>query len=488
MIDYQTYCQIRQMHGEKLSIGQIARQLNLQRKTVRKWIQRPKYEQRHGAQAPRPSKLDPFKPAVLRLLQTYPYTVAQLLPRLRDEGYQGGYSILKEYVRTARPTRAPAFLTLKFAPGQCAQVDWGSAGTIRVGNTQRRLSFFVMVLCHSRLMYVEFTLGQSQEQWHACHQHAFEAFGGLVPTEIMVDNCKTAVLAHPVGGPVVLNPKYVDFAAHYGFAIKPCGPRRANEKGRVENAVGYIRKSFLAGLELTDFAAMNPAVQDWMGRIANVRIHGETKRVPQEVFAEERAKLRASPVVPYDAALIKPARCSSRCRVSVDGNRYSVPAAQASRLLTVKLYADRLRIYDGVKLVADHLRSYERGRDLEHPDHGAALLHERHQARHQQLLLRFLALSPVAHTYHEQLAERRLNVRHHVQKIVALSEIYEKADVARALEDAHDLGAYSCEYIANILEHRQRQLPPAGALHLTRQSDLLELDLPTPDLSHYHIA
>ena len=86
-----------------------------------------------------------------------------------------------------RPRRSPAFLTLHFAPGECAQVDWGSAGTIRVGTTRRALSFFVMVLCYSRRSYLEFTLSQSQEQWLACHEHAFEYFGGLLPPDIMVD-------------------------------------------------------------------------------------------------------------------------------------------------------------------------------------------------------------------------------------------------------------------------------------------------------------
>ena len=162
-----------------------------------------------------------------------------------------------------------------------------------------------------------------------------------------------------------------------------------------------------------------------------------------------------------------------------------MPPAYASKPLTLKLYADRLRLYAGEGLVSEHVRSYERHLDIEHPDHVAVLVHERHQARQQQLLLRFLALSPQAGAYHEQLAERRLNSRHHVQKIVALSEIYPAQLVACALEDAHQLGAYSCEYIANLLEQRGRCLPEAGALHLTRQSDLLELELPPPDLSIY---
>jgi transposase len=486
MIDFHSFQQIRYLRDhEHLKIAQIARELSLHWQTVRKWAQRTRYERRQPA-APRarPSKLDAFKPTIVRLLHHHPYTAAQLLPRLREEGYQGGYSILKDFVRVVRPIPAPAFLTLHFAPGQCAQVDWGSYGTLRVGSTRRVLSFFVMVLCWSRRMYLEFTLGQGLEHWLACHSHAFEYFGGSV-AELMCDNTKTAVLARPPGAPPVLHPAYVDLAGHYGCTIQPCAPRRANEKGRVESAVGYVKKNFLAGRELTDLASLNAAARLWLDQVANVRLHGETKRTPLAMFAEEQPKLRPLPAHPFDAAVVRTVAASSRCRVTVDTNRYSVPAAYASAPLTLQLYAERLRLFTGEKLVTEHLRCFDRHQDIEQPEHAAGLLQDRQQARWQKLLLQFLRLSPHAQAYHAQLAERRFNVRHHVQKIVALSEIFGPEATARALEDAHQLGAYSCEYIANLLEQRRRFLPEPGALHLTRQSDLLELELPAPDLSLY---
>jgi transposase len=488
MIDYQNFCQIRHLRDEQhLTITQIARQLALHWQTVAKWEKRPRYERRQSAPARRrASKLDAFKPTIQRLLATHAYSVAQLFTRLCEQGYTGRYSILKTYVRAVRPPRTAAFLTLHFAPGQCAQVDWGSWGSIRVGNTRRRLSFFALVLCHSRQLYLEFTLGQSQEQWLACHEHAFEYLGGI-PAELMVDNCKTAVLSHAPGAAPVFNPTYVDFARHYGFTIKACTPRRPQQKGRVENGVGYIKKNFLAGLELTDFAPLNPAARVWLDTVANVRLHGETQRRPLELFlAEEKPRLRPLPLASYDAALIRPVRATNRCRVVVETNRYSVPPAWAGQLLTLKLSADKLRLFAGERLVAEHLRSYEKHQDLEQPDHVQTLLHERGEARHQKLLLTFLGLSAHAPAYHTQLAERRLNLRHHVQKIVALAEIYGAAAIGRALDDAHGLGAYSCEYIANLLEQRQRLAPEPGALHLTRASDLLDLELPPPDLSPYH--
>ena len=113
------------------------------------------------------------------------------------------------------------------------------------------------------------------------------------------------------------------------------------------------------------------------------------------------------------------------------------------------------------------------------------MLAQRHNAREQKLLGRFLALSPKAEDYYRALAERRLNPRHHVQKIVALSEIYGTEAVARAMEDAFAFQAFSCEYIANLLESRQRLLPEPAALQLTRRQDLLELEMPEPDLTLY---
>jgi transposase len=486
MIDFHSYHQIRYLRDtEHLSGAKIAAALQLHRDTVRKWLQREKYERRAIApERRRGSKLDAFKGAVARLLAAHPYTAQQLYQRLQGQGYAGGYSVVRDHVRQVRPKTPEAFLHLSFAPGQCAQVDFGEWGSVRVGNTRRKLSFFVMVLCWSRKLFVEFTLGQSLEWWLYCHRAAFEYFG-CVPREIMHDNPKVAVLSHPYGGPTVFNPAYLDLAGHYGFQPKACAPRKGNQKGRVENGVGYVKKNFLSGLEITDFAPLNPAGRVWQETVANVRDHGETKRRPVDMFVEEQPKLQRLPAHPYDTGIVRVAPVSNRCRVVVDTNRYSVPPRHASSELTVKLYADRLRLFAGSDLVAEHVRSFERQQDVVQPDHEQTLLQERGMARGQKILLRFLALSPHAQAYHEQLAERRLNVGQHLQKIVALSEIFGADKTARAITDAHELAAYSCDYIANLLEQRERFLPAPGALQLTRRSDLLELELPLPDLSLY---
>ncbi len=484
MIDYETYCRIHDLRArEGLRIAQIAQALGLHDETVSKWLRVERYRRRKAP--PRSSKLDPYKPQIRAWLETHPLSAQQILQRLREQGFEGGRTIVQEYVRAVRPRRPPAYLTLSFAAGDCAQVDWGHYGSVPVGETRRRLSFFVMVLCYSRLLYVEFTLSQTLEQFLACHLNAFAYFGHRVPRAIMVDNLKSAVLRRLTGEAPVLNPRYRDFAEQVGFRVRPCGVGRGNEKGRVENAVGYVKKNFLNGLEIPDFSVLNPAARVWLDTVANVRTHAETRERPVDRFAVERSSLKAMPMQPYDIATVHTVRSSSRFRVTWETNRYSVPAEYASTALTLKLYPERLCIYHQDTLIARHRRRYDRHQDIEDPDHPKALLAQRRKARAQRLLGRFLTLSPRAEDYYRALEQRRLNPQHHVQKIVALSEIYGAEAVARALEDAFTFQAFSCEYIANLLEQRRRVQPEPGALHLTRRHDLLELDMPEPDLAAY---
>ncbi len=485
MIDYETYCKIRDHRGRLgLSIEQTAQALGLHRQTVSKWSRRERYVQR--ANPPRGSQLDPYKGQIVRWLEAHDLSAQQVFQRLREAGYQGGKTIVNSYVRRVRPPKQKVYLKLDFAKGECAQVDWGVYGSVAVGNTLRRLSFFVMVQCYSRQLYVEFTVAQTMEHFLGCHERAFAALG--VPEKIMVDNLKSAVLRRLTGVAPVFNPRYLDYARHHDFKIVPCNVAAGNEKGRVESGVGYVKKNFLRGTQFTDFSAVNPAAQLWLNEIANVREHGETHRRPVDLFAEERESLRRPNPNAYDLGRVLNVRASSQFRVSLDTNRYSVPAKYANQRVIVKAYPDRVCIYAQDQLIARHVRCYDRHLDREDPDHPKALLEQRQNAREQRVMPRYLAISPKAQTYYEGLEARRFNARGHVRKIIALAEIYGDAACHRAIEDAIVFHAFSSDYIAHLLESRARLKSPASPLSLTRRADLLELELPEPDLSIYEVA
>ena len=486
MISYDIWCQIRDCRDRQhMTLRQIATALHLHHRTVATWASMPRYEARKTVL--RPSLLDPFKGQVTRLLDAHPFSAQQVFQRLREDGYAGGYTTVKDYVRRIRPKHRPAFLKLVFAPGEAAQVDWGSWGTIGVGKTRRQLSFFVMVLCYSRRMYLEFFVSQTMEHFLAAHEHAFAAFNA-VPARIMIDNLKTGVLEHLAGCAPIFNQRYLDYSKHCGFTISACNVASGNEKGRVENGVGYVKKNFLNGLELTDFNAVNPAAQLWLDSVANVRIHGETRERPIDRFEQEKAHLHPPNPATYDIARISTARVSKQFRVAFDANHYSVPVHYVGIVVTLKSYPDRLCIYHAEQLIARHQRCYDRHQDIENPDHPKVLVEQRRNANAQRLLLRFLALTPKAGAYHEGLMARRLNWRNHVAKINALAEIYGDKDTGRAIDDALVFEAFSCEYITNLLEARARKLPEASPLQLTRRQDLLELDIGEPDLSLYELS
>lgn len=486
MIDYEMYCKIRDHRDRQgLTITQTAQALGLHRGTVSAWWRREQYRQRTPVK--RASRLDPYKGEIVRLLEAHAFSAQQIFQQLQKAGYDGGLTIVKTYVRQIRPPKRKVYLKLQFARGECAQIDWGEYGSVAVGSTRRRLSFFVMVQCYSRQMYVEFTVSQTMEHFLGCHERAFAVLG--VPTKIMVDNLKSAVLHRLAGVAPVFNPRYLDYARHHAFQIVACNVAAGNEKGRVESGVGYVKKNFLNGAEFTDFAAVNPAAQLWLDGIANVREHGETHRRPVDLFAEERGLLRTPNPNPYDLARVLTLRASSQFRITVDTNRYSMPAEFANRRLTVKAYPDRICIYHQDRLVARHVRTFDRYQDIEDADHPKALLEQRHSAREQRLLSQFLALSPQAPAYYEGLLARRFNARVHLRKILALGEIYGRDACGRAIQDALVFNAFSSEYIAHLLESRARATPvQASPLFLTRRADLLELELPPPDLSIYEVA
>jgi len=486
MIDYHTYCQIQDMvHSQKLSIAQVARHLNLAYRTVGRWAEEKRFVQRQERTLS--SKLDPYRQTIRSLLSRHPYTATQIFQMIGEDGYDGGYTLVKEFVRSIRPPRREAYLSLSFEPAEAAQVDFGYCGTIAVGNAIRRLSVFVMVLCYSRMIYLEFTLKEGLEHFLSAHNKAFRFFGG-VPGKIIVDNAKVAVLKHTRYGEVILHPRYKDLAAHYGSDISACTPRSPHQKGRVESGIKFVKSNFINGLELSSLAAVQVAGNQWRDEVANCRNHRTTNKRPIDLFKEEKPLLIPLAKTPYDEAVAKRLIANKQFQFSFDSNRYSVPAKYASTKLSGYIYPDRICVYYNHKLIATHLRCYDKHQTILNPDHQRELLCQRQSAREQRLLKDFYALGRAAEIYYEKLQQRSLHVRSHVRKIMALSEIYSPDNVHKAIEHAIEFNAFGSDYIANILEQRTR-LPSSkpGALHLLRKEDLLDMTIEAPDMNLYNI-
>ena len=487
MITAQEFYQIKFCSVQlDMSISQIAGHLEINKGTVRHWLNQKTFKK--TSYKKRPSKLDPFRGKIEDLLRYYPgFSSPQIYEKIKtrtpgDKGYEGGISIIKDLLKEIRPKQRKRFLTLHFPPGKVAQVDWGCAGYIMIEGRKRKVSYFVMVLGYSRMSFVMFTLSEAQEFWDLCHIKAFEYFGG-VPEKVMVDNCKTAVISHKKGHDIVFNEKYMELAAHYGFEIIACNVRQPQEKGIVEKHVDYTRRNFIKGRYLEPFEMLNPDVRDWLDNVANVRIHGTTQKQPVHLHKEEN--LKPLPIHPYDYSRCKKVTADMQYRVRFDANKYSVPAEYAFKELNLVADENRVTFWYNGNCIADHLRCFGSKQDIAEEAHDKALLEGRKRAEEQKHLAWILRLTSRAEEFYQILKRRVLNPQKELRKIFALSELYSKQQIANAIEDTIEMQSCNADYIKLILDTKKRSFCEAGPLHISHKTDDLNIELDPPNMDRY---
>jgi len=484
VITAEIYHQIYHMYKtDEMSVRQISKKLELDKKTVKKWI-----DKGYFANSKRTSKvsiLEPFKDLIKGLLEHADYSSVQILQKIKEDGYKGEITVVRDFVRTIKCVKKKVYATLDFVKGDVAQVDFGYCGYIYVGNMKRRLYVFSIVLCYSRKKYIEFIMKQNQEHFLQAHQNAFEYFGG-VPHKIMVDNCKVAVLENPKYRNYTLNPVYAEFAKYHGFKISPCGVRKPYEKGRVEKSIDYIKRNLLRGMEITTLEKVNIDAIHWLENIANVRIHATTKRKPDEMFEEEKNELIPLPINRYDCGIIKNVKSNSQYRVHFEGNRYSVPAVYATSYLSMKIYPEKLLFYYDDNLIARHERSFDSNKDIVDDNHNKEYLKEKLRAREQKELADFMNFGDIAETFYKKLKDLARPTKKEIKRILALKDMYSSEEIIGAMTDCVELGANNSSAIENLLAARTRITKEFHPLHVTRNSDCLEIEIEKPDLDVYN--
>ncbi len=366
--------QVYTMSGEKRSIREIARTLGISRNTVRKYLRSPELP-KPAPRPPRESKLDPYKEYIMERLDSGEQNCAALLRKLREEGYEGSYTILKDFVKPFR-RRPESKQTVRYEtePGEQAQVDFGCCKYIGADGTTRRIWVFVMVLSWSRAMYVEFVKKTNLATFIRCHINAFEHFGG-VPHKCLYDNTKVVVLGRDDAGHTLFNMRFMDFALRLGFDIQLCHPYRPQTKGRVERAIRYVKDNFWPGVEFVDLEDLNRQVTVWRDTVADVRIHGTTHERPIDRLAVEKACLSAVPPI----YRLKPFLRENR-KIGRDGfvrwekALYGVPMPWTpGQVVQVHAEDDRIEIWMGDQRIAVHPRATRPGQQLKHPRQWAGI-------------------------------------------------------------------------------------------------------------------
>src|SRR5271166_337153 len=473
---------------EKLSGRVIARRLHCARDTVTAALQMQQPPPATAAR--RDSTLDPYVDQIKDLLAKHPDLSAV---RIREEiargpeGYAGSVDVLRRYLRKVRPTHGRVYQEVHYQPAQAMQVDWGECGRVQVGSSRRKVSVFVAVLCYSRLVYIEFTLSQRKAEFYRGLVNALTFFGGS-PRHLIFDNLKAAVL-NGSGRGACLHPEFLALCGYFCLQPVACARRDPESKGVVEGGVRYVKHNALAGraaelLCFEDYLALAPA---WRDQVANVRLHETTRARPIDRFEQERALMRPLPAIPFDTDEVVPAVVNPHARIAFDGNRYSAPPQFVRKPITVRANRDELRLLHEGQVVAQHVRSYERGQLLVLAAHRLAALTLRQRPSQQTLTAEFDAWGPVAHAFHLGLNSRPLKTNVHLRRLLRLAQLYGRTEVLAAMARAVELATYDAAGVEHLLlaERRRRQLPTPTLPTPKRRELIDDIELEPADPAFY---
>jgi hypothetical protein len=298
---------------------------------------------------------------------------------------------------------------------------------------------------------------------------------------------KSAVIER-VEGAIRFNNELLDLSAHYRFAPKPVPVRRPTSKGRVERSIQYIRSSFFAARAFKTLDDLNEQALAWcVSEAAERACPGNRKITVAEAFETEQRSLLSLPDVPYPVFERKIVQVGKSPYVRFDSNDYSVPHQYVRRTLLVEASLQYVRIVDGIKVVAEHERSFDKGQQIEQAAHIEALEVEKTGASRSRGMDRILNVAPSARTYFKYAAERGHNMGRLTQLLIKWLELYGAAELEAALSDCIASATFHSNAIERVLEQRRaaRGLAPAVALRFLKDRRVDEIVVKPKSLDSY---
>lgn len=490
--------QLVTLHKKGLSRRALARALGISRNTVKVMLAAhtaareetpPPAVAAKPRRAPRESKLDAYAARATELLgQYHDITAQRVFETLREEGFTGGYTAVKKYVRAQRPPPrpTPSLATPEYGPGEMSENDWSPYDVVFADGHRELVQAFSYVLVYSRRKHYELYRHADLHALMDGHAQAFTRFGGCA--EMCTYDSQKNVVLRWEGQQPIYNPRFLAFAAHYEF--RPRAVRgNPNAKPRVERSFWEAERSFLNGRTFRDFEDMKAQLARWLDTIVDPRRrHGETAL---DRFAREREHLVPLPRHPYDTARVVYRVCTIDGFVAWEGNAYAVPYDHVTDILPVRITQRELFVYAAdLTCIARHELA-PRGKGLRLD---AAGLHPR-PARHalvdlDKLRVAFEQMGEHAHRFFQLMSAGPTRIwGHQARQILVLRERFTTADLDAALRHAALFGAFEHQAVERILAARAtpRSLDEYVAAETTRRvADALGQERTRPrDLTEY---
>lgn len=466
----------RRVLNHEISKRQACQEYALHWQTLKKILSLPVPPERREPGPPRPSKLDPFRPAIHAMLDSdrqshrkQRHTAWRIFERLRDEHrYDGGYTLVKDAVRELKLSRKEVFLPLQHDPGE-AQVDFGYC-YVNLAGQRQQVVMFVLSLPYCDAVCCQVFPRECSEVFLEGHVRAFQFFGG-VPRRISYDNTKVAV-AKIVGDREREQTKeFQRLAGHFLFEPHFCLVRRPNEKGHVERLLDYARHRCLVPIPtVNSLEELNRQLEAWCRK--DLAQTARKQSVPKQVrLIEDQAAFLPIPEQDFEARRVVPGQADSLSLVTFDRNQYSVPTRYAHRHVMIMAGIEEVRIVFEDQLIAQHRRCWDRDQTFFEPIHYLALLERKPGGFDFAKPLAGWEL-PVSFGILRRQLEADLGSRgtREFIKVLRLLERHTLAALKAAVETALELGTTSADAVRLIVDASQE--PPIGLFSLDGRPQL----------------
>ncbi len=466
MFTVELYAGIRRaVMVDGLSRREAAKRFGVHRNTISKMLQYsvpPGYRRR---ERPASKKLGPYMAWIDKVLEDdravhkkQRHTAHRIFDRLRaEEGFSGGYTIVRQYVAQATLRAREMFVPLSHRPGH-AQADFGQADGY-IDGKKVRFHYLCVDLPHSDGCFVKAYPAETAEAFCDGHVAAFDFFGGA-PQTILYDNTRLAVAKIVRGGRRLRSHMFAELQSHYLFDDRFGRPGKGNDKGKVEGLVGYVRRNFMTPLPVANsFDALNARFLDACMKRRQAVLRGHSTTIAERMVADVAAFMPMPPS-PYDACHKVATRVSSMSLVRYRNNDYSVPTRYGHQEVLAKGYVDRVEIACRGEFIASHPRSYDKAEFIYNPLHYLALLEHKSKALDQAAPLDGWGLAECVHRLRRLMEARMGNPgRREFIQVLRLMEDFHQHQVEEAVAQALKLGAISFDAVKMLLLARLENRP-----------------------------
>jgi len=416
-------------------------------------------ERRHVG---RPSKAEAYRDVVMNALLEEPtLRSVELLHRARHAGYAGGKTALYALAQSLRVSTVTPLVRFEGLPGEFSQHDFGEVWVTYQDGVEEKVHFFASRLKYSRWVEVSIVADERVETLVRALVEHLAAFGGI-PLVTVFDRPKTIALKWGRDGVVTdWNPTFAGVALDLGIGVEVCWPYRPQEKGSVENLVGWVKGSFFKQRRFLDRADLERQLREWLTDANTTRPSRATGVPPAARMADDRTRLRPLKVAPADLALRLPVSVSPTGVVIHEGHPYSMPPDAIGLPGTLYLYRDRVRIIAG-RFSADHARQFQPGGRSMLPEHRAQRVAAVSGTRARRYLQRqhLLDLGADALEYLTELTHRRPRTWiPEVERLHTLLQTHGDAALRTAFARGVAEQAIGAEYIAHYLGTSVPSLP-----------------------------